>query len=213
MIKDMADDPGTPAAQMAFLPVTLRGRHVMLEPLRMEHHAALCAAGRDESLFRWFPENCAGDEPMRRFIAEGLREQQAGTALPFVVKTMHDGRIVGSTRFGAVAARHRRAEIGWTWYSADVQRTPVNTECKILLLRHAFDVLKLNRVELKTDSLNAKSRAAIERIGATQEGIFRNHMVVQGGRIRHTVYFSITLEEWPRVRDALEQKLEKDFSF
>jgi len=205
----MADDLSTPD----FLPVTLKGRYVTLEPMQMSHHAAMCAVGTDEALFRWFPENCAGDEPMRRFIDEGLRDQQAGTALPFVVRTNHDGRIVGSTRFGAVAAKHRRAEIGWTWYTGSVQRTPVNTECKILLLKHAFDVLKLNRVELKTDSLNEKSRAAIARIGATQEGIFRNHMVVQGGRIRHTVYFSIMREEWPQVCSILERKLGTHFSF
>lgn len=205
----MAGDLGMPE----FLPVTLKGRYVTLEPLQMTHHADLCAVGSDPALFQWFPANCAGDEPMRKFIGDGLADQQAGKALPFVIRTTHDRRIVGSTRFGNIAAVHRCAEIGWTWYSGDVQRTPVNTESKYLLLKHAFEVLKLNRVEFKTDSLNQKSRAAIARIGATQEGIFRNHMVVQGGRIRHTVYFSITCEEWPQVRDALKHKLQKDFSF
>ena len=150
---------------------------------------------------------------MRAFIGLSLADQLAGSALPFVVRTRHDGRIVGSTRFGNIAVAHRRAEIGWTWYAADVQRTPVNTECKLLLLRHAFETLKLNRVEFKTDSLNVRSRAALARIGATQEGMFRNHMVVQGGRIRHTVYFSITCEEWPRVRGDLDRKLEPSFNF
>lgn len=196
-----------------FLPVTLKGTYVTLEPLQSSHHAAMCAVGSDPALFRWFPANCAGEGPMRRFIDEGLNDQKAGKALPFVVRTNHDGRIVGSTRFGNITGAHRGAEIGWTWYSADVQRTPVNTECKYLLLKHAFELLKLNRVELKTDSLNEKSRAAIARIGATQEGIFRNHMVVQGGRIRHTVYFSITCEEWPQVRGDLERKLEPTFRF
>ncbi|PTU32143.1 GNAT family N-acetyltransferase [Stenotrophobium rhamnosiphilum] len=196
-----------------FLPVTLQGTYVTLEPMQIEHHAGLCEAGSDEVLFRWFPTSCAGDEPMRKWIEEALKDQQAGKALPFVIRTKHDGRIVGSTRFGNIAAVHRSAEIGWTWYTGSVQRTPVNTECKILLLKHAFETLKLNRVELKTDSLNEKSRAAIARIGATQEGIFRNHMVVQGGRIRHTVYFSITREEWPQVSDNLKRMLDKPFKF
>jgi len=196
-----------------FLPVTLQGTYVTLEPLQMEHHAVLCEVGADESLFRWFPTSCAGDEPMRKWIEEALADRKAGKALPFVIRTKHDDRIVGSTRFGNIAAIHRSAEIGWTWYTGSVQRTPVNTECKTLLLKHAFETLSLNRVELKTDSLNEKSRAAIARIGATQEGIFRNHMVVQGGRIRHTVYFSITREEWPQVRGNLERMLEKLFKF
>lgn len=196
-----------------FLPVTLKGTYVTLEPMQIEHHAGLCEAGADEALFRWFPTSCAGDAPMRQWIEEALKDQQAGKALPFVIRTKHDGRIVGSTRFGNIAAVHRSAEIGWTWYAGSVQRTPVNTECKILLLKHAFETLKLNRVELKTDSLNEKSRAAIARIGATQEGIFRNHMVVQGDRIRHTVYFSITREEWPQVSGNLRQMLDRPFKF
>ena len=196
-----------------FIPVILKGTYVTLEPLQAEHHAELCAVGSDEALFRWFPASCAGNVPMRQFINDGLSDQQAGKALPFVIRTTHDGRVAGSTRFGNIAAVHRCAEIGWTWYTANVQRTPVNTECKYLLLKHAFETLKLNRVEFKTDSLNEKSRAAIARIGATQEGIFRNHMVVQGGRLRHTVYFSITREEWPQVRSALERKLDRPFQF
>lgn len=205
----MAGDLSTPE----FIPVILKGTYVTLEPLQAEHHAELCAVGSDEALFRWFPASCAGEVPMRQFINDGLGDQQARKALPFVIRTKHDGRIVGSTRFGNITAVHRCAEIGWTWYTGSVQRTPVNTECKYLLLKHAFETLKLNRVELKTDSLNEKSRAAIARIGATQEGIFRNHMVVQGGRIRHTVYFSITREEWPQVSANLKQMLDKPFKF
>jgi N-acetyltransferase len=193
---------------------TLTGRFVRLEPLHAEHHAALVEAGRDESTFRWFPFPVAGEEPMRDFVERALLDQAQGEALPFVIRTCHDGAIVGSTRFGAIAAEHLRAEIGWTWLSPAVRRTPVNTECKWLLLRHGFEVLGYQRIEFKTDSLNAPSRAALARIGAIEEGTFRNHMLVDGGRrIRHSVYFSIVREEWPAVRAALEARLARPFSF
>jgi len=194
--------------------VVLSGRHVRLEPLRAEHHEALCEAGRDESVFRWFPMTVAGREPMRQFIEQGLLEQSQGRALPFAIRTVHDDAIVGSTRFGAIETAHRRAEIGWTWLSPAVQRTPVNTECKWLLLRHGFEVLGYQRIEFKTDSLNARSRAALRRIGATEEGTFRNHMQVENGRrMRHSVYFSIIREEWPAIAAALQARLVLPFSF
>ncbi|MGH8115393.1 MAG: GNAT family N-acetyltransferase, partial [Rhodanobacteraceae bacterium] len=136
-----------------FAPVTLEGRYVTLEPLQASHHAALCKVGADENIFRWFPICAAGEISMRKFIDDSLSDQHSGKALPFVVRTRHDGRIVGSTRFGNIDASNRRAEIGWTWYAPSVQRTPVNTECKLLLLRHAFETLGLNRVEFKTDTL------------------------------------------------------------
>jgi RimJ/RimL family protein N-acetyltransferase len=117
------------------------------------------------------------------------------------------GRVIGSTRYANIDRAHRRVEIGWTWVARAWQRTAVNTEAKYLLLRHAFETLGCIRVELKTDSLNAQSRAAILRIGAREEGIFRNHMITASGRIRHTVYFSITDAEWPEVKSRLEAKL------
>lgn len=185
-----------------------------LEPLRAEHHAALSEAGRDEAIFRWFPYRVAGEGPMRAFIDLALSEQAQGKALPFTIRTRRDGAIIGSTRFAAIESVHRRAEIGWTWLNPSMQRTPVNTECKLLLLRHGFEALGYNRIEFKTDSLNAPSRAALKRIGATEEGTFRNHMVVDGGkRVRHSVYFSIIREEWPAIRAALEARLAQPFSF
>ncbi|MGH8506836.1 MAG: GNAT family N-acetyltransferase [Stenotrophobium sp.] len=196
-----------------FASVTLEGTYVVLEPLAAEHHEALSVAGADEAIFRWYPVSYSGAAQMREFITHGVAEQRAGRALPFAVRTRHDGCVVGSTRFAAIERTHRRAEIGWTWYAPAVQRTPVNTECKYLLLRHAFETLGLNRVEFKTDSLNDKSRAALLRIGATQEGIFRNHMVMQGGRIRHSVYFAVVREEWPQMRENLERRLAQPFSF
>lgn len=192
----------------------LTGRHVRLEPLRADHHAALCDAGQDPSTFRWFPFPVAGDGPMRDFIELALKEQAQGKALPFVIRSLLDDAIVGSTRFGAIEAAHRRAEIGWTWLAPSMQRTPVNTECKRLLLQHGFEVLGYHRIEFKTDSLNAPSRAALARIGAVEEGTFRNHMVVEGGRrLRHTVYFSIVREEWPAVRAALDVRLARPVRF
>ena len=117
------------------------------------------------------------------------------------------GRIIGSTRYGNIDRVHHRVEIGWTWVARQWQRSAVNTEMKYLLLRHAFETLKCIRVELKTDSLNERSRAAILRIGAREEGTFRNHMITASGRIRHTVYFSILDSEWPDVKTRLERKL------
>jgi RimJ/RimL family protein N-acetyltransferase len=127
--------------------------------------------------------------------------------LPFALIETSSGRVVGSTRYGNFDRLHHRVEIGWTWVTRQWQRTPINTAAKYLLLRHAFETLKCIRVELKTDSLNDRSRAAILRIGARQEGIFRNHMITASGRIRHTVYFSIVDSEWPEVKATLEAKL------
>ena len=193
--------------------VTLQGRWVRLEPLAMQHHGALCEAGADPATFRWFPSTVAGEAGMRAYIASGLDDFAQGRALPFAIRTLHDDRIVGATRFAAIEAKHRRAEIGWTWLDADVRRTPVNTECKRLLLEHGFEALGLNRIEFKTDSRNAASRAALARIGATEEGIFRNHMVMPDGALRHSVWFSVIREEWPRVRAHLDGLLDTDFSF
>ena len=187
--------------------VTLQGRHVRLEPLSLEHHAALCAAGSDPDTFQWFPSTVAGQEPMRTFIELALSEQAAGRALPFVIRRMADDEIVGSTRFGAIECKHARGEIGWTWLHSSARRGAINTECKLLLLAHGFEVLNFNRVELKTDALNATSRAAILRIGATAEGIFRQHMITASGRVRDTAWFSIIKAEWPTVREHLQHKL------
>ena len=188
----------------SFVPVTLSGRHVTLEPLSMAHHDALEAAGADPVISRWFPKPVHGAGAMRAFIEESAQMQAEGKSLPFAIRSSRDGALVGSTRYANYEAAHRRVEIGWTWLNPAVQRSAVNSECKYLLLRHAFEVLALNRVELKTDALNAQSRAAIARIGGVQEGIFRQHMVVSGGRLRDTVYFSIIKPDWPAVKAKLE---------
>jgi RimJ/RimL family protein N-acetyltransferase len=144
---------------------------------------------------------------MAAYIEAALNEEERGVSLPFAIVDKAAGRAIGSTRYGNIDRTNHRVEIGWTWIAREWQRTAINTEAKYLLLRHAFESLGCMRVELKTDSLNERSRAAILRIGAREEGVFRNHMVTASGRIRHTVYFSIIDSEWPAVKARLEAKL------
>jgi len=193
---------------MAVSPVLLEGAHVRLEPLVVkEHLAGLAAVGLDEELWRWIPTPVRTQEEMAAYIEAALNEQERGLALPFAIIEKATGRAIGSTRYANIDRMHHRVEIGWTWVARDWQRTPMNTEAKYLLLRHAFETLGCMRVELKTDSLNERSRAAILRLGAREEGIFRNHMITASGRVRHTVYFSIIDSEWPAVKARLEAKL------
>lgn len=196
--------------EMVVAPIVLEGRHVRLEPLREDHLAGLAAVGLDEELWRWIPTPVRTVDEMAAYIATALREQAQGVSLPFALVERKTGRPVGSTRYGNIDCTHHRVEIGWTWVARDWQRTAINTETKYLLLKHAFETLGCMRVELKTDSLNERSRAAILRIGAQQEGIFRNHMITASGRIRHTVYFSILDSEWPAVKARLEARLNSE---
>jgi N-acetyltransferase len=193
--------------QMVVEPVILHGQHVRLEPLTSEHAAGLAEVGLDEDLWKWIPTPVCTPEEMSAYVQTALQDQAAGTALPFALIEKSSGRTVGCTRYANIECVHHRLEIGWTWVARPWQRTAINTEAKYLLLRHAFETLKCMRVELKTDSLNARSRAAILRIGATQEGIFRNHMMTATGRVRHSVYFSIVDSEWPEVKARLEARL------
>ena len=190
-------------------PLTLEGRHVRLEPLRLEHLAQLCEVGLDQDLWRWTTTLIRTPAEMRAYIEAALADEAAGVSLPFVTIEKASGRVVGSTRYGNIDPVNRHVEIGWTWVGRDWQRTFVNTEAKYLMLRHAFETLGCLRVEFKTDSLNERSRNALLRIGAKLEGTFRNHMIVHGGRIRHSVYFSIIDSEWPEVKASLEEKLSR----
>jgi RimJ/RimL family protein N-acetyltransferase len=194
-------------AEMIVTPVTLEGRHVRLEPLAKGHLAGLARVGLDKELWRWIPTPVRTQEDMAAYIETALQEQERGVALPFAILEKATGRAIGSTRYGNIDRVHHRVEIGWTWVARDWQRTAMNTEAKYLLLKHAFETLGCLRVELKTDSLNEQSRAAILRIGAKEEGIFRNHMITASGRIRHSVYFSIIESEWPAVKARLETML------
>jgi RimJ/RimL family protein N-acetyltransferase len=194
-------------ANLIIAPVTLEGQHVRLEPLSVAHHADLTAVGLEQELWRWIPTQVRTPEEMSAYIETALTEQERGVSLPFAIVEKSGGRAIGSTRYGNIDRAHHRVEIGWTWVASAWQRTVVNTEAKYLLLRHAFETLGCMRVELKTDSLNERSRAAILRIGAREEGTFRNHMITSTGRIRHTVYFSIIDSEWPDVKARLQSKL------
>ena len=191
-------------------PVVLEGRHVRLEPLSPAHVTDLLAVAIDPALWRWAlaPVESAAD--LERYVAEALKEQALGRAVPFAIVERAGGRAIGSTRYGSLAPEHRRLEIGWTWIGRAWQRTAVNTECKWLLLGHAFETLGCLRVELKTDALNERSRAAILRIGAREEGTLRAHMVTSAGRVRDTVYYSVLAAEWPAVKAGLERRLARD---
>jgi N-acetyltransferase len=195
------------AAEMRVEPVTLEGRHARLEPLAKVHLAGLAQVGLDEELWRWIPTTVRTREDMAAYIETALQEKERGVSLPFAILEKATGQPIGSTRYGSIDRTHHRVEIGWTWVAREWQRTAMNTEAKYLLLKHAFETLGCLRVELKTDSLNEKSRAAILRIGAKEEGIFRNHMITASGRIRHSVYYSIIDSEWPAVKARLETML------
>ncbi len=188
-------------------PVVLEGIHVRLEPLSRKHIAGLCEVGLEEQLWRWIPTPVRTADDMAAYVELALKEHANGVSLPFAQIEKATGRLIGSTRYMNIDRVHHRLEIGCTWIGREWQRTAANTEAKYSLLRHAFETLGCMRVELKTDSLNDKSRAAILRIGAKEEGIFRNHMITSSGRIRHTVYFSVIDSEWPEVKSRLERKL------
>jgi RimJ/RimL family protein N-acetyltransferase len=192
-------------------PVELEGRVVRLQPLALEHLDDLCAIGLDEELWRLAVAQVRSRDDMRAYIETALREQTAGTSVPFATTDIATGRAIGCTRYMNIDRNHKRLEIGSTWIGGPWQRTAVNTEAKYLMLRHAFEDLGCNRVEFKTDTLNERSRNAILRIGAQQEGIFRNHMITWSGRLRHTVWFSIIDSEWPGVKTRLEEKMAASF--
>ncbi|MGA2622746.1 MAG: GNAT family protein [Bacteroidota bacterium] len=190
---------------MNIIPVTLEGTYVRLEPLSPAHHAQLCDAGLGEDWWEFTTSVMRLPDDMRRYVETALQWQAQGTALPFAIIEKNSGTAVGSTRFANIDKSNRRLEIGWTWIGKQWQRTSVNTETKYLMLGHAFETLGCIRVEFKTDSLNQKSRTALLRIGAKEEGIFRNHMITPSGRIRHSVYFSIVDSEWRDVKARLEK--------
>jgi RimJ/RimL family protein N-acetyltransferase len=188
-------------------PVGLEGRHVRLEPLQAGHAAELRNATSDGELWRLWYTSVPTPDTVDAYIATALAERDAGVSLPFVVRDA-EGTVVGSTRYCHVDAKNRRLEIGYTWYAARAQRTGLNTEAKLLLLRHAFEALDCIAVEFRTNWFNQRSRAAIARLGAKQDGVLRNHMLMPDGSYRDTVVFSIIASEWPAVRRNLLFKLE-----
>jgi RimJ/RimL family protein N-acetyltransferase len=185
-------------------PVTLEGAHARLEPLGREHLDAMVATGADESIWTWMSVRPEGRNGFARWLDEALAQADR---LAFAIIERASGELAGSTSYLAIEAASRRLEIGWTWLAPRVQRTAVNTECKYLLLRHAFETLGCLRVELRTDARNARSRAAILRIGAKEEGVLRKRQLSQHGYQRDDVYFSIIDDEWPDVKVRLEAML------
>jgi N-acetyltransferase len=188
-------------------PVTLEGRLVRLEPLSLDHVAALGEVALDPVIWRWTIARPTSIEDLRAWADAALANRAAGTEMPFVTIDRASGRPIGSSRFMNIVLEHRRLEIGWTWVAPAWQRTGANREAKLLMLGHAFDTLGCRRVEFKTDSLNEPSRTALLGIGAQFEGIFRNHMVMPGGRMRHSAYYSVIDDECPAVRAGLERSL------
>jgi len=190
-------------------PVTLKGEHATLEPLEAKHEAALRGAAADGELWRLWYTSVAPPDRIGEYIARALDMRERLGAMPFAVRQNATGEVVGCTRYFNVDATNRRLEIGHTWYSKRVQRTAINTECKLLLLTHAFDVLRCIAVEFRTHWFNHASRVAIERLGAKQDGVLRNHQLLADGSKRDTVVFSIIDGEWPAVRQHLKFQLER----
>lgn len=188
-------------------PVTLRGRHVVLEPLARDHVPGLADVGLEPAIWQWTLARPTSEADIGAWVDAALAGRAAGTEMPFATLDASSGRPIGSTRYMNIVLEHRRLEIGWTWLAPAWQRTGANREAKLLMLGHAFDTLGCRRVEFKTDSLNEPSRTALLGIGATFEGIFRNHMVMPGGRMRHSAWYSVIDEEWPGVRAGLERSL------
>ena len=195
-------------AVMHVEPVTLAGTAVRLEPLAEGHLEGLFAAAQDPDTWLYMASDPSTSlEKMRAWLEAALAAREAGSTQPFAIVERASGKPVGSTRYFDISPTDRHLEIGHTWLAAAVRRTPVNTECKYLLLCHAFEELGAVRVQLKTDRRNERSQRAIERLGAVREGILRKHMILESGYIRDTVLYSITDDEWPGVKANLEAKL------
>jgi RimJ/RimL family protein N-acetyltransferase len=187
-------------------PVTLENAFVRLEPLRLAHAADLAALTVGTGITRWFPEPMETRAILDRYVANGVAEGEAGAALPFAIVDPL-GPVVGCTRYMNISAENKRVEIGSTFVGGPWQRSAINTAAKLLLLEHGFERLGCVRIELKADSRNMKSRNAILRIGATEEGTFRRHVICSDGHVRDTVYFSILAEEWPAIKARLTARL------
>lgn len=179
----------------------LENSRAMLEPLQAHHFSLLLPVAMEKALWQFTSIVVNTEADFQRYFNTALAEKKAGEAYPFAVYDKHTGHYAGSTRYGNISFVHKRAEIGWTWYHPLAQRTGLNKACKSLLLNFGFDVLQLNRIELKTSLLNLKSQGAILKIGAVKEGIFRNHIVNADGTTRDSVYFSFIKQEWPATKE------------
>ncbi len=190
--------------------VTLQGKYTRLEPLDERHVADLAKIGVGGDFWNFMlSDDIRNEADMRRWTMDILAREKTNGDLPFAVIDLRSGRAAGATRYLNVVAKDRGLEIGGTWYGLEFQRTAINTECKYLLLTHAFETLNAIRVQLKTDSENIRSQKAIERIGGVKEGVLRNHMILPDGRVRHSVYYSIINSEWKETKIKIEALLAK----
>lgn len=189
--------------------LSLPGHSVRLVPLHPSHVPDLYEAGKDPEIWRFVPFRVGSRADMEEYVGKALSDRDRGEAFPFAILSEPDGAVLGSTRFYAISPEHKNLEIGYTWLSPSAWRTSANSECKFLLLRHAFEALGCLRVSLRTDARNLRSRSAIERLGAVREGVFRKHMILPDGHVRDTVYYSLTDEDWPKTRELLAAALER----
>jgi N-acetyltransferase len=190
--------------------LTLTGNTVRLEPLNESHIPDLCRVGLNERIWRFMRYGLVlTEEQMRQWVLSILEKQTVSHDIPFAVIHLESGRAVGATRYMNIQPDQRNLEIGGTWYGVDYQRTAVNTECKYLLLKHAFEEMGVIRVQIKTDLRNIASQRAIERLGAVKEGVFRKHMILPNGYIRDSVIYSIIDDDWKAVKANLEEKLQR----
>jgi RimJ/RimL family protein N-acetyltransferase len=195
---------------MAFVePVTLADRGVELRPLALEHEAGLRAAAADGALWNIRVTSVPEPEHTRKYIEDALAQREAGNRFPFVVVEAASGKVLGSSSYHDIVPAVKRVEIGWTWYAKSVQRSHVNSTCKLLLMTHAFEVLGCHVVGWRTDNFNFASQAAIERLGAKKDGIIRGHALRRDGTIRDTVMYSLRSGEWPEVKAQLLHGLNK----
>ncbi|WAH37266.1 GNAT family N-acetyltransferase [Alicyclobacillus dauci] len=187
----------------------LEGTWVRLEPMTEEHVDGLYEAAQSSDIWAYMPRTITTRADMVSLVKDALSAYAAGEEVPFVVTDKATDTIVGSTRFLDISERNRQLEIGWTWLNPRVWRTPVNTECKYLLLKVCFEDLKLLRVQIKTDARNVRSQRAIERIGGVREGVLRKHRILHDGYVRDSVYYSILDDEWPQVKERLERLMNR----
>ena len=195
---------------MAFVePVTLADRGVELRPMALEHEAGLKAAAADGELWNIRVTSVPEPEQTRKYIEDALAMREAGNRFPFVAVEAATGKVIGSSSYHDIVPALKRVEIGWTWYAKSVQRSHVNTTCKLLLMTHAFEVLGCHVVGWRTDNFNFASQAAIERLGAKKDGVLRGHALRRDGTIRDTVMYSLRSGEWPEVKAQLLHALNK----
>lgn len=187
--------------------IVLENELVYLRPIELGDVAAIAAVSKDERIWTHMSDYLITDEAVEGYVSKAIADRQAGYSYKFVIIEKRSGKIVGSTSFLDIAPAHKRLEIGATWLSPEAWRTAINTNCKYLLLAYCFEVLKFNRVQIKTGHENLRSQQAIERIGAMKEGVLRNHMIQRDGSMRHSVMYSVTQEEWPFVKERFLKEL------